>query len=45
MPPLDQPVEEGMEENIPDSALDQAGPSAHAETTTVEPPDMDETKL
>ena len=33
-----------MEENSPDPALDQAGPSTHAETTAVEPTDLDETK-
>ena len=43
-PPLDQSIEEGVEENPPNPALDRAGPSAHTETTTVEPPDLDKTK-
>ena len=44
IPPPDQPVEEGMAENLPDLASDQAGPSIHTETTTVELPDIEKTK-
>ena len=44
MPPPDQPVEEVVEDNPPDPAPDQAGPSARTETTTVDPPDLDKTK-
>ena len=44
MPPPDQPVEEGAAENLLDVALDQALPSIHTETTTVEPPYFEKTK-
>ena len=37
--PPDQPVVDGVEEDPQDPALDQAGPSAPTETTTVKPPD------
>ena len=43
-PPLDQPAEEGVEENSLDPAPHQVGPSYPAETTVVEPPVLDKTK-
>ena len=42
-PLLDQPAEEGVEENSPDLAH-QVGPSDPAETTVVKPPILDKTK-
>ena len=44
MPPLDQPAEEGVEENSLDPAPNQVGSSAPVETTAVEPPVLDKTK-
>ena len=44
MPPLNQSVEEEVEENPPDPAPDQAGPSVPTETIAVGPPVLYKTK-
>ena len=45
MPPLDQLVMDGVEEDPPHLASDQAGSSAPTETTAVEPSDLDQPKM